>query len=197
ETTTSGTPATARPYLTGGLAALSAGAAAIHFAVTFEHFNENLWYGVAFLVIAWAQLIRAAVAVWRRRRGVAWAGDPGGARRPGGLPGSAQDRAAVRPGPRPHRAVRRAGRDLRAAGARAGRRVRGTAVAAIPRRPAGPSAHRLRGDRQHGRDPRRGDRGHHGGDDPRLGRSRGAGRHGAAHDGVVVRGGPGSAARHG
>jgi hypothetical protein len=33
-------PATIRPYLLGGLAALSAGAAAIHFAVIFEHFAE-------------------------------------------------------------------------------------------------------------------------------------------------------------
>ena len=68
ETTTSATPATARPYFAGGLAALSAGAAAIHFAVTFEHFNKYLLYGVFFLVIAWAQLIWAAVAAWRLPR---------------------------------------------------------------------------------------------------------------------------------
>jgi hypothetical protein len=49
-------PATARPLLFGGLAALSVGAAAIHFAVTFEHFSEYSLYGVFFLVLSWAQL---------------------------------------------------------------------------------------------------------------------------------------------
>jgi hypothetical protein len=39
ETTTSGIPATARPYFAGGLAALSVGAAAIHFAV-----NPATWH---------------------------------------------------------------------------------------------------------------------------------------------------------
>jgi hypothetical protein len=39
------------------MAALSAGAAAIHFAVTFEHFSEYSLYGVFFLVLAWAQLV--------------------------------------------------------------------------------------------------------------------------------------------
>ena len=33
-------PLTARPLLLGAMAALSAGAAAIHFAVMFEHFSE-------------------------------------------------------------------------------------------------------------------------------------------------------------
>jgi hypothetical protein len=47
--------ATARPYLLGGLAALSVGAAAIHFAVVFEHFAEYTLYGVFFLVISWAR----------------------------------------------------------------------------------------------------------------------------------------------
>jgi hypothetical protein len=58
-------PATARPYLLGGLAALSAGAAAIHFAVLFEHFAEYTLYGVFFLVISWAQMIWPAVLLWR------------------------------------------------------------------------------------------------------------------------------------
>jgi hypothetical protein len=58
-------PATARPYLLGGLAALSVGAAAIHFAVVFEHFAEYTLYGVFFLVISWAQLIWPAVLLWR------------------------------------------------------------------------------------------------------------------------------------
>jgi len=56
-------PATARPLLLGGMAALSAGAAAIHFAVTFEHFSEYSLYGVFFLVLAWAQLVWPVVLV--------------------------------------------------------------------------------------------------------------------------------------
>jgi hypothetical protein len=46
-------PAAARPYILGSLAALSAGAAAIHFAVVFEHFTDYTLYGVFFLVISW------------------------------------------------------------------------------------------------------------------------------------------------
>ena len=61
-------PATVRPYLLGGLAALSVGAAAIHFAVVFEHFAEYTLYGVFFLVISWAQLIWPAVLLWRPSR---------------------------------------------------------------------------------------------------------------------------------
>jgi hypothetical protein len=79
EPTTSGILATARPYFAGGLAALSVGAAAIHFAVTFEHFNEYLLYGAFFLVIAWAQMIWAAVAVWRLPRWWLWLGIAGNA----------------------------------------------------------------------------------------------------------------------
>jgi hypothetical protein len=63
-----GWPATVRPYLLGGLAALSVGAAAIHFAVVFEHFAEYTLYGVFFLVISWAQLIWPAVLLWRPSR---------------------------------------------------------------------------------------------------------------------------------
>ena len=62
------TPTTARPYLLGGLASLSAGAAAIHFTVIFEHFAEYTLFGVFFLVTAWAQLIWAAVLLWRPSR---------------------------------------------------------------------------------------------------------------------------------
>ena len=58
-------PATARPYLLGSLAALSAGAAAIHFAVTFSHFHEYVLYGVFFLIISWAQLIWSAGLFWQ------------------------------------------------------------------------------------------------------------------------------------
>ena len=54
-------PSTARPYVLGGLAALSVGAAAIHFAVVFEHFAEYTLYGVFFLVLSWAQLIWPSV----------------------------------------------------------------------------------------------------------------------------------------
>src|SRR6516225_9364813 len=57
-------PATLRPYLLGGLAAFSVGAAAIHFAVVFEHFAEYTLYGVFFLVISWAQVIWPAVWLW-------------------------------------------------------------------------------------------------------------------------------------
>jgi hypothetical protein len=60
--------ATARPYLASSLAALSAGAAAIHFAVIFEHFSEYALYGVFFLIVSWAQLIWAAGVVWRLSR---------------------------------------------------------------------------------------------------------------------------------
>jgi hypothetical protein len=60
-------PAAVRPYLLG-LAALSVGAAAIHFAVVFEHFAEYALYGVFFLVISWAQMIWPAVLLWRPSR---------------------------------------------------------------------------------------------------------------------------------
>src|ERR1035438_2197750 len=70
------TPTTARPYLVGGLAALSVGAAAIHFAVTFEHFSEYVLYGVFFLIISWAQMIWAVV-VWRPSRLWLWLGIAG------------------------------------------------------------------------------------------------------------------------
>jgi hypothetical protein len=59
---------TARPYLLGGVASLSVGAAAIHFAVVFEHFAEYTLYGVFFLAVAWAQMIWAAVVLWRSSR---------------------------------------------------------------------------------------------------------------------------------
>ena len=64
--------ATVRPYLLGGLAALSVGAAAIHFAVVFEHFAEYALYGVFFLVISWAQMIWPAVLLWRPSRLWLW-----------------------------------------------------------------------------------------------------------------------------
>ena len=72
-------PATARPYLLGGLAALSVGAAAIHFAVVFDHFAEYALYGAFFLVISWAQVIWPAVLLWRPSRLWLWLGIPGNA----------------------------------------------------------------------------------------------------------------------
>jgi len=72
-------PATAKPYLLGGLAALSAGAAAIHFAVIFEHFSQYMLYGVFFLIISWAQAIWAAVVLWRPSRPWLWLGMLGNA----------------------------------------------------------------------------------------------------------------------
>ena len=65
-------PPTVRPYLLGSLAALSAGAAAIHFAVVFEHFAEYALYGVFFLVISWAQMIWPAVLLRRPSRLWLW-----------------------------------------------------------------------------------------------------------------------------
>ena len=72
-------PATIRPYLLGGLAALSVGAAAIHFAVVFEHFADYTLYGVFFLVISWAQVIWPAILLWRPSRLWLWLGIIGNA----------------------------------------------------------------------------------------------------------------------
>jgi hypothetical protein len=62
------------------LAALSIGAAVIHFAVTFEHFQEYVLYGTFFLIISWAQLIWSAGLFWRPSRLWASRGVPQGAR---------------------------------------------------------------------------------------------------------------------
>jgi len=72
-------PPTARPYILGGLASLSVGAAAIHFAVIFEHFTEYALYGAFFLVLSWAQLVWAAVVLWRPSRLWLWLGAAGNA----------------------------------------------------------------------------------------------------------------------
>jgi hypothetical protein len=72
-------PATVRPCLLSSLAALSVGAAAIHFAVVFEHFTEYALYGVFFLVISWAQVIWPAVLLWRPSRLWLWLGIVGNA----------------------------------------------------------------------------------------------------------------------
>jgi hypothetical protein len=70
---------TVRPYVLAGLAALSTGAAAIHFAVVFEHFDEDTLYGVFFLVLSWAQLIWPVVLLWRPSRLWLWLGIAGNA----------------------------------------------------------------------------------------------------------------------
>jgi hypothetical protein len=72
--------ATARLYLLSGLAALSVGAAVIHFAVTFAHFQEYALYGVFFLILSWAQLIWPAGLFWRPSRLWASRGAPQGTR---------------------------------------------------------------------------------------------------------------------
>jgi len=56
-------PVSAGSLLFGAVAALSTGAAAIHFAVMFEHFSEYSLYGVFFLVLAWAQLVWPAALI--------------------------------------------------------------------------------------------------------------------------------------
>jgi hypothetical protein len=61
-------PPTAKTYILGSLAALSTGAAAIHFSVVFEHFHEYVAYGVFFLIVSWAQLIWPAILLWRPSR---------------------------------------------------------------------------------------------------------------------------------
>jgi hypothetical protein len=72
-------PTTTRPYFLAALASLSAAAAAIHFAVVFEHFTEDTLYGVFFLVLSWAQLIWPAVLLWRPSRLWLWLGMTGNA----------------------------------------------------------------------------------------------------------------------
>ncbi len=74
---------TAKPLLLGSLASVSVGAAAIHFAVTFEHFDEYSLYGVFFLVVAWAQLVWPAVLI--ALPSLTWA--PAGARPHASEPG--------------------------------------------------------------------------------------------------------------
>ena len=54
-------------------------AAAIHFAVIFEHFNEYVLYGAFFLIISWARAIWAAVVLWRPSRTWLWLGIAGNA----------------------------------------------------------------------------------------------------------------------
>src|SRR5260370_10455422 len=69
-------PTTAKLYLLSSLAALSVGGAVIHFAVTFEHYQEYVLYGVFFLIISWAQLIWAGGLFWQPSRFWASRGAP-------------------------------------------------------------------------------------------------------------------------
>ena len=55
-------------------AGLSLGAAAIHFAVVQEHFEEWFLFGLAFVGLAWFQAIWSSVYLLRRTRTVAWVG---------------------------------------------------------------------------------------------------------------------------
>jgi hypothetical protein len=54
----------AKPLLFAALSALSVGAAVIHFAVTFEHFQEYALYGVFLAIVVAAA---ALVALFLRR----------------------------------------------------------------------------------------------------------------------------------
>ncbi|MBO0802542.1 MAG: hypothetical protein J2P25_05640 [Nocardiopsaceae bacterium] len=69
----------AGPYLRGGLAALSVGAAVIHFSVMFEHFSEYWAYGAFFLVSGWAKAVWAVAVCWRPSRWLLWGGAIGNA----------------------------------------------------------------------------------------------------------------------
>jgi hypothetical protein len=51
--------------LRNGVALLSAGSGAIHFAVTQSHFEEYWLFGIFFAVLAWLQILWALVVVAR------------------------------------------------------------------------------------------------------------------------------------
>jgi hypothetical protein len=62
------------PALRWALAALSLGAAFVHFAVMGDHFSESTAHGVFFAVVAWLQLAFAMGVVLRPSRGMLWFG---------------------------------------------------------------------------------------------------------------------------
>jgi hypothetical protein len=62
------------PALRWGLAALSLGAAFVHFAVMGEHFDESTAHGMFFAVAAWLQLAFALGVVLRPSRQMLWFG---------------------------------------------------------------------------------------------------------------------------
>jgi hypothetical protein len=57
-------------FLGWQVAAFSAGAAAIHFAVISEHFEEYWFFGAFFLVVAWSQAVSSIAIVARPGRRV-------------------------------------------------------------------------------------------------------------------------------
>jgi hypothetical protein len=63
-----------RTILAACLAILSAASAVIHFAVAGSHFSEYWAFGVFMLVVAWLQLLWAALAVARPSRPLLWGG---------------------------------------------------------------------------------------------------------------------------
>jgi len=72
--------ATTRAHMiTGAVALLSAGAAAIHFAAAASHFQEWWGFGAFFVASGLAQLVWAVLAVRSPSRGVVWAGVLGNA----------------------------------------------------------------------------------------------------------------------
>ena len=147
-------------------------------------------------IISWAQAIWAAVVLWRPSRLWLWLGIAGNAiilavylaSRTTGLP--------FGPDVGHPEAGRRPGRGERHPGARPDRRVRGAAVAALARRPAGPPPRPASRPSPAWRPSPPRDRGDHGGDDARLGRSRRARGHGVMAS-SRRRPGAGRAARHG
>ena len=57
----------------------SAGAAAIHFAVLGDHFNESWLYGMFFAVVAWLQVVWAFAVLREPSQRLYWAGAAGNA----------------------------------------------------------------------------------------------------------------------
>src|SRR5690242_11375001 len=66
--------ATLRGLICWVVAAASVAAAAIHFSVIGEHFHEMWYFGVFFVLVAWAQLAWAAAVILRPSRRVLAAG---------------------------------------------------------------------------------------------------------------------------
>ncbi|MSV95631.1 MAG: hypothetical protein F2861_09690, partial [Actinobacteria bacterium] len=62
------------PALRWGLAALSAGAAFLHFAAVGDHFSLSAAHGIFFAAAAWLQLAFALAVILRPTRGWMWFG---------------------------------------------------------------------------------------------------------------------------
>lgn len=67
-------PVTTDHYLRASAGAMSMGAAVVHFAVMFSHFDEYWLFGVFFLIVAWCQLAWAPIVVRIRSKAVLLAG---------------------------------------------------------------------------------------------------------------------------